>query len=89
MGGPENVKIALVIHGPALRSFRSDTNNAALRHDLADLEKNGVEFYACLHTMAGMKLTLSDLLPGFAIAEKGGVVRLAELQAAGWIYLRP
>lgn len=36
-----------------------------------------------------MDLTLPDLLPGFAVAEKGGVVRLAELQAQGYICLRP
>jgi uncharacterized protein len=33
--------------------------------------------------------TLKDLLPGFAVAEKGGVVKLAEFQAQGYAYLRP
>jgi hypothetical protein len=28
-------------------------------------------------------------LPGFIVAEKGGVVRLAELQSQGYAYLRP
>jgi len=28
-------------------------------------------------------------LPGFRVAEKGGVVLLADLQAQGWVYLRP
>ena len=36
-----------------------------------------------------MKMTLNDLPPGFAVAEKGGVVLLADLQAQGWAYLRP
>jgi intracellular sulfur oxidation DsrE/DsrF family protein len=39
--------------------------------------------------MNGMKITLPDLQPGFGVAEKGGVVKLAELQADGWLYLRP
>ena len=48
----------------------------------------GVTFFACHHTMKAMELTLADLLPGFAVAEKGGVVKLAELQQDGWLYLR-
>jgi uncharacterized protein len=39
--------------------------------------------------MDAQKLALGDLMPGFAVAEKGGVVKLAELQAEGWAYLRP
>jgi len=39
--------------------------------------------------MDAQKLTLGDLMPGFAVAEKGGVVKLAELQAQGFAYLRP
>jgi uncharacterized protein len=39
--------------------------------------------------MRAMNLTLKDLLPGFVIADKGAVVRIAELQSQGFIYLRP
>jgi intracellular sulfur oxidation DsrE/DsrF family protein len=39
--------------------------------------------------MRGQNVTLKDLLPGFAVAEHGGVVRIAELQAQGYVYLRP
>jgi uncharacterized protein len=39
--------------------------------------------------MDAMKLTLADLLPGFGLADKGGVVKLAELQGQGYAYLRP
>jgi uncharacterized protein len=35
------------------------------------------------------EVTLKDLLPGFIVADKGGVVRIAELQAQGYLYLRP
>ena len=34
-------------------------------------------------------MTLQDLLPGFISAERGGVVRIAELQSQGFVYLRP
>jgi intracellular sulfur oxidation DsrE/DsrF family protein len=36
-----------------------------------------------------MNATLKDLVPGFILADKGGVVRLADLQQQGYIYLRP
>jgi intracellular sulfur oxidation DsrE/DsrF family protein len=39
--------------------------------------------------MISQNVTLRDLLPGFVSADKGGVVRLAELQAQGYQYIRP
>jgi intracellular sulfur oxidation DsrE/DsrF family protein len=39
--------------------------------------------------MKAQSLTLKDLLPGFTVAERGGVVRIAELQSQGYAYLRP
>jgi hypothetical protein len=39
--------------------------------------------------MRAQNVTLKDLLPGFVVADKGGVVRVAELQSQGFIYLRP
>jgi intracellular sulfur oxidation DsrE/DsrF family protein len=39
--------------------------------------------------MRAQDITLKDLLPGFVAADRGGVVRIAELQAQGYIYLRP
>ena len=44
---------------------------------------------ACANTMTAQNVTLKDLLPGFITADKGGVVRLAELQSQGYLYLRP
>jgi intracellular sulfur oxidation DsrE/DsrF family protein len=51
--------------------------------------KDGLEFNACGNTMRAQNVTLKDLLPGFINAERGGVVRIAELQAQGYTYLRP
>jgi intracellular sulfur oxidation DsrE/DsrF family protein len=89
MGGPDKVKIALVVHGPALKAFRGNTQNLGVKSDVGEVRAAGVELHACGHTMEAQKLTLSDLLPGFVVAEKGGVVTLAELQAQGFAYLRP
>jgi intracellular sulfur oxidation DsrE/DsrF family protein len=88
-GGPGAIAIALVVHGRALNSFRADTHYEEIKAGVAEAAKAGVTLYACGHTMAAQKLSLSDLLPGFVVAEKGGVVALADLQAQGWAYLRP
>jgi uncharacterized protein len=88
-GGPDRIKLAVVVHGPALASFRLGSVNRGVTQDALERIKAGIAFHACAHTMTAMKLTLQDLLPGFAIAEKGGVVLLADLQAQGWAYLRP
>ncbi|SEC76655.1 hypothetical protein SAMN05519104_2046 [Rhizobiales bacterium GAS188] len=89
MGGRDKVRIALVVHGPALKSFRADTPNADIKWSLGEVRSSGVELHACGHTMQAQKLTLGDLLPGFLVAEQGGVVKLAELQGQGYAYLRP
>jgi len=92
MGGASSVVIALVIHGPALAPFakaRAAEDDHALEKALAALMQSGLDAYACSHTMRAMKMALDDLLPGFKVAEKGGVVRLAELQGEGYAYLRP
>ena len=67
--------------GRRWRAFGARGSNRAILEDAAARIKAGVAFHACAHTMAAMKLTLDDLLPGFAIAEKGGVVLLADMQA--------
>jgi intracellular sulfur oxidation DsrE/DsrF family protein len=89
LGGPDKVRIALVVHGPALKAFRVNTPNVAIKSDVGDARAAGVELHACRNTMEAQKLTLGDLLPGFVVAETGAVVKLAELQSKGWAYLRP
>lgn len=89
VGGPEHVTIALVIHGPALKSFHTGQANPDISKRVGDFAKDGVELAACGNTMKAQNVALKDLLPGFVSAEKGGVVRLAELQSQGYLYLRP
>jgi intracellular sulfur oxidation DsrE/DsrF family protein len=81
--------IALVVHGPALAAFKTRSASAVVSADFAGLQKRGLAAHACANTMRGMDLSLTDLLPGFVVAEKGGVVKLAELQHEGYAYLRP
>lgn len=89
MGGPDKVTIALVVHGPALRAFHAAKATPEVTKRTDTLVKSGLKPAACIHTMKGQNVTLEDLLPGFAVADKGGVVRLAQLQAQGYTYLRP
>lgn len=88
-GGPDKVEIVLVVHGPALTAFHQSKANPDIASRLAGLSQAGVELDACGNTMAGQKVGLADLLPGFIRVDQGGVTRLAELQAQGYAYLRP
>ncbi len=89
MGGPDHVTIALVVHGPALKAFHLDGATPDTAKRLEELKNSGLQAAACINTMRAQNVTLKDLLPGFTVAEKGGVVRLAELQSQGYVYLRP
>jgi intracellular sulfur oxidation DsrE/DsrF family protein len=89
MGGGGNVRIAIVALGPGVRPFVRASADEALKKRLTPLVKEGLEMWACANTLQGMKLTVDDLLPGFRSADKGGVVKLAEMQSQGWAYLRP
>jgi intracellular sulfur oxidation DsrE/DsrF family protein len=89
VGGPDNVTIALVVHGQALRAFHASSANPDLSKHVGQFSKAGLELAACGNTMKAQKVGLADLLPGFIAADKGGVVRIAELQSQGYLYLRP
>jgi len=89
MGGPDKVRIALVVNGPALLMFSAKDASPDLEHRIDWAGKTGIELGACGNTLDAQKLTVADLLPGFVRVDEGGVVRLAKLQAEGWAYLRP
>src|SRR5215831_20072283 len=89
MGGPDHVTIALVVHGPALKAFHAVSASADVEQRTKQFAKAGLQLNACGNTMRAQDVTLKDLLPGFVAADRGGVVRIAELQAQGYVYLRP
>ena len=91
MASPDRgqVVIALVVHGEPLGDFHVGAEFERTTSKLRGLVDKGLTPYACVHTMAWLKLTLADLAPGFQVAEKGGVVKLAELQQRGFAYIRP
>jgi intracellular sulfur oxidation DsrE/DsrF family protein len=89
VGGPDMVTIALVVHGPALRAFHTASANPDLKGRVGQFSKAGLELAACGNTMKSQNVALKDLLPGFIGADRGGVVRIAELQSQGYVYFRP
>jgi len=89
VGGPGQADIRLVVHGPALRAFHAISADRNMSAAAVRLIKAGVGFEACANTMKAQGIKLDDLLAGFTVAEKGGVVRLVELQQSGFAYLRP
>ena len=89
VGGPENVEIILVAHGPALKAFHSMDAEDRVSSTVSDLQSQGVQFEACGNTMRAQSVAIGDLLPDFFQRDEGGVVRIAELQSKGYIYIRP
>jgi intracellular sulfur oxidation DsrE/DsrF family protein len=89
VGGPDNVTIALVVLGPALRAFALTQANPDITSRVAEFAKAGLQMAACSNTMKAQEMTLAHLQPGFTIADRGGVVRIAELQSQGYLYIRP
>jgi intracellular sulfur oxidation DsrE/DsrF family protein len=86
-GGPDKVSIVLVVHGPALKAFHAATAKPDLKEKLQKFSK--LELAACGNTIKSQNITVADLMPGFVKLDQGGVVRIAELQAQGYVYLRP
>jgi intracellular sulfur oxidation DsrE/DsrF family protein len=84
--GPDKVMIEVVAYGPGLRAlFKENTNSKRIQR-MAD--QQGITFSACANTMKGMGRDVPTLNK-VAKVVPGGVVRIMELQEAGWTYIRP
>lgn len=89
VGGPENVEIILVTHGPALKAFHEMSADEKISKRVVALQGQGVNFEACGNTMRAQSVAITDLLPNMFKRDEGGVVRIAELQSMGYVYIRP
>jgi len=90
VGGWENIEaLELVVHGPALKTFVKADMDSAVRGSLDRLQTQGLAVGACGNTMKGMNVTLEQLPEGTKALPQGGVVRVMELQEAGYSYIRP
>ncbi|VAW78761.1 Blr3520 protein homolog, hypothetical protein [hydrothermal vent metagenome] len=83
--GPDKVLIEVVAYGPGLRTLFKENVYSKRIDRMAD---QGISFTACANTMKAMGRDLPSLNK-VAKVVPGGVVRLTELQEAGWTYIRP
>jgi uncharacterized protein len=89
VGGPQNVKLVLVMHGQVVKAFSDIDAVDKVRNSVKALQADGVEVDVCANSLKVNKLAMSDMLPGLVEASAGGVVRIAELQSQGYVYIRP
>jgi len=80
--------LELVVHGPALRTFLAKDIDPDVRGKLETLLAGGLRFDACQITMTRQKIDVKDLIQGVT-SVPSGVVRVMELQEAGYAYIRP
>ena len=89
----EDVDVEIVAYGPGLHMLRSDSSPVQDRiKRLKDMVFPGkIQFSACNNTKQGMEKAEGHAIPIVpeATVVPSGVVRLMELQEAGWSYVRP
>lgn len=83
--GPDSAVVEVVAYGPGLRLLFEESK---FRKRITRLADRGVQFTACANTMQAMGRSKDSLHPDVEVVT-GGVVRLNELQEAGWTYIRP
>jgi intracellular sulfur oxidation DsrE/DsrF family protein len=89
VGGPENINMVLVVHGPAINALNEIEATERVSSAVASLREQGVAFEMCGNTLQVFNMSLDELLPGFVEVSQGGVTRIGELQSRGYVYLRP
>ena len=72
-----------------LKAFHAALADPAVKQAVSNIKEEGVSLDACANTMAAQKVDEKGLLPGFVKVDQGGVVRIAQLQGDGYVYLRP
>lgn len=87
----QEVAIEIVTYGPGLHMLREDTSPVKDRIEEMALAYDDITFSACLNTVQAMKQKSQSDVPLVAEATvvPSGAVRLMELQAQGYAYLRP
>jgi hypothetical protein len=89
-GGPQNIDIKLVIHGPALPLFDKDKIDPELKKKFDLILEDGAHAEMCQVSMKVFGKSLEDLIPGLeATLHPVAVKRIADLQAQGYLYIKP
>ena len=87
----ETVLIEIIAYGPGLHMLRDDTSPVKARVAAMSLAEPGIGFIACGNTQVNQSKQEGKPVPLIAEAKvlPSGVVRLMELQAKGYAYVRP
>src|SRR5881296_3203757 len=89
-GGPDKIDVELVVHGPALELFDKDKMDPELQKRFDQALKNGVHAEMCQISMKLYNTPLEKLAKGFvATLHPVAVKRIADLQTAGYLYIKP
>ena len=64
---PENIRIAVVVHGGAVKDLMASEDNAS-RYMVVQLLDYGVRFIVCGQSAAGQGIAQADLIPGVEMA---------------------
>jgi intracellular sulfur oxidation DsrE/DsrF family protein len=89
-GGPENIDIELVVHGPALELFERDKMDPEMTKRFNQIIEKGVHAEMCQVSMKAFGKTLDNLAKGFvATLHPVAVKRIADLQREGYLYIKP
>jgi uncharacterized protein len=85
------VTVEIVTYGPGLHMLRNDTSPVKARIAAIALEQPQITFSACGNTQERMSKAEGKpvSLMAEATVQKSGVVRLMQLQAQGYAYIKP
>lgn len=89
-GGPDNIDIELVVHGPALELFEKDKMDPEMTKRFDQIIEKGAKAEMCQVSMKFFGKTIDNLAKGFvATLHPVAVKRIADLQQQGYLYIKP
>lgn len=89
-GGPDNIDVELVVHGPALELFEKDKMDPEMTKRFDQIIEKGAKAEMCQVSMKFFGKTIDNLAKGFvATLHPVAVKRIADLQQQGYLYIKP
>src|SRR5574341_2648791 len=89
-GGPENIDVELIGHGPALELFEADKMDPEMKKRFDQVIEKGVRAEMCQVSMKMFGKSLDKLAKGFvATLHPVAVKRITDLQREGYLYIKP
>ena len=85
--GDDGSGVALVLNGPGAKLMTGDMD-LDLSSTIERLSKKGVKFYVCNNSLTHFEIEPGALHKSCEVV-KAGVLKLVELQAGGYAYVKP